>query len=48
MTDYLKKNCNHKGFTKSCGYGHASNLMVKLYAIFKGLQLTWDLGYHRI
>jgi ribonuclease HI len=34
------------GFSGS--YGRASNLLAELYAILKGLQLTWDLGYHII
>jgi ribonuclease HI len=34
------------GFSGSCG--RASNLMEELYAILKGLQLAWDLGYRTI
>ncbi|GAU35798.1 hypothetical protein TSUD_155730 [Trifolium subterraneum] len=31
------------GFSGSCG--HASNLLAEFYAILKGLQLAWDLGF---
>jgi ribonuclease HI len=31
------------GFSGSCG--RASNILAELYAILKGLQLAWDLGY---
>ncbi|PNX68839.1 ribonuclease H, partial [Trifolium pratense] len=34
------------GFSGSCG--HASNLLAELYAILKGLQLAWGLGYRTI
>jgi len=35
-----------QGFSGSCG--RASNLLVELSAIWKGLQLAWDLGYRFI
>ncbi|XP_045786980.1 uncharacterized protein LOC123882215 [Trifolium pratense] len=34
------------GFSGSCG--RASNLLAELYAILKGLQLAWGLGYRTI
>jgi ribonuclease HI len=34
------------GFSGSCG--RASNLVAELSAIWKGLQLAWDLGYKSI
>jgi ribonuclease HI len=34
------------GFSRSCG--KASNLVAELSAIWKGLQLTWNLGYKSI
>jgi ribonuclease HI len=34
------------GFSGSCG--RASNLLVEIYAIFKGVQLAWDSGYRTI
>jgi ribonuclease HI len=34
------------GFSRFCG--KTSNLVAELSAIWKGLQLTWDLGYKSI
>ena len=34
------------GFSGSCG--RATNLLAELSAIWKGLQLAWDLGYRSI
>jgi ribonuclease HI len=35
-----------QGFSGSCG--RASNLLAELSAIWKGLQIAWDLGYRSI